>query len=227
MTGTEYEIVRSKRKTIGIHVYRDGRVVVRAPQRTPLAEIKRLVSLKEDWIVRKRAELAAQPAAPLPPRYVDGEQHLFLGQSYPLRVVVAKRPGVELTGGKLLLRLPDGNDTAHKEKLLDSWYRQQARAIFEERLALVHPTAAPFGIPYPPVHVRLMKTRWGSCSSRGNINLNLRLIQTPLSCIDYVIMHELAHFKVPNHSAAYYKLLDALMPDWRARRQRLQRVPVL
>lgn len=226
MTTVNYEIIRSNRRTLAIIVHRDGKVIVRAPQHVPDAEIERVVSDKAAWIFKKREAVAALPPLPAPALYVSGEAHLYLGQPYELQVQEHAQEGVTLANGHLLLRVKDPHNTERKKKLLDKWYRAQARMVFAERLEAVYPEAARQGIPYPRMKIRLMKTRWGSCSSRGNINLNLRLIQTPKACIDYVIMHELAHFGEPNHSRAYYDLLGRLMPEWQVRREELKRMPV-
>ncbi len=208
---------------MGINVYPDKRVIVRAPQGVPAADVAALVRKKGGWIVDKLQKFDEYPSAPPPARYVSGETHPYLGRRYPLQVIEARDEGVLLADGRLTLHVRDKTDLARKQKLLEGWYRQQAKIFFAERLGALYPRAAQRGIPFPKMKIRLMKSRWGSCSSKGNINLNLRLIQTPTACIDYVIMHELAHLKEHNHGRGYYALLDQLMPDWRERREELNR----
>lgn len=223
-TSIEYELIYSSRKTLGINVYPDQRVVVRAPRGASLADVEAVVRKKGDWITRKQQEFEAFPPPPPPRRYVSGETHLYLGRTYHLKVIEDQDEGVEMNGSHLHLRVRSSSDLERKQKLLENWYRRQAKTVFPERLDAVYPRAARFDIPYPKMKIRLMKTRWGSCSTKGNINLNLRLIQTPTACIDYVILHELAHLKEHNHSRAYYNLLDKLLPDWRDRREELNHV---
>ncbi len=225
-TAVSYELIFSRRKTLGITVYPDGRVVVRAPLAASEAEVQELVRKKAGWIVKKRQMFEAYPPPPPPRRYVSGESHLYLGRGYRLTVVQDSRPGVMLAGDRFLLQVRDSGDLAAKQKLLTEWYRARAREVFAERLDACHVVAARHDIPYPTMKIRLMKKRWGSCSSKGNINLNLRLIQTPQPCIDYVIFHELAHLRVLNHSAAFYALLARMLPDWRERREALNKVQV-
>ena len=218
----EYDLIRSRRRTVGITVYPDGRVVVRAPQRAAKADIEAIVRKKGGWIAKKQRMFEAAPPPPPPPRYVTGERHLYLGRSYPLTALEDGQARVELLQGQFLLYTPDTDSPDRSEMLMREWYRAKAKEIFAQRLAACHPTAASCGIPYPDLKIRLMKRRWGSCATnKGSILLNLRLIQTPVPCIDYVILHELAHFKEPYHNAAFYALLDQLLPDWRARREEL------
>jgi predicted metal-dependent hydrolase len=107
------------------------------------------------------------------------------------------------------------------QKLLEAWYRAEAKRIFSSRMAACFPRLAHLQVAYPTLSVRRMKARWGSCSSTGNIILNLKLIHLPLECIDYVIVHELCHLKEHNHSKRYYRLLEQILPDWRERRAAL------
>jgi len=220
-TTIEYELSYARRKTLGITVHPDQRVTVRAPQGSPLAEVEAVVRKKGGWIIKKQQHFETYPPALPPRRYVSGETHLYLGRGYRLKVIEDKDEGVKLTHGRFFLQVRDKTGLERKKKLLGTWYRQRAKIIFPERLEAVYPLAARHGIPYPELKIRLMKRRWGSCSTKGTILLNLRLIQTPKVCIDYVLLHELAHLKVPHHNAAFYALLDRMMPDWRKRRGEL------
>ncbi|MFN2139775.1 MAG: M48 family metallopeptidase [Candidatus Promineifilaceae bacterium] len=221
-TVIEYELVRSRRRTVGITVHPDGRMTVRAPMNARTADVQAFVQKKGGWIVKKQRMFAEAPPAPQPPCFVSGEEHLFLGRAYALDVRRGKKGRVELVDGQFVLFSPAGDSTERREKLMREWYREQAQVIFARRLEVCYPRAAALGIPFPEVKIRLMKSRWGSCaSSKGSILLNLRLIQTAETCIDYVILHELAHFKVRYHNADFYALMDKLLPDWRARREDL------
>lgn len=101
-----------------------------------------------------------------------------------------------------------------------SWVAR-VKAVFQERLEACYPRVARFKVAYPALVVRRMKSRWGSCTAAGKITLNLKLIQMPKECIDYVVVHELCHLKEHNHSPAFYALLGKVMPDWEERKQKL------
>ena len=98
---------------------------------------------------------------------------------------------VVLNRGSLTVDVPDTNDKTHVAHLIDRWYRNRARRVFEERLTVCYPRVALLGISYPELDIRDMKLRWGSCSKSGRISLNPKLIQVPKNLIDYVILHEL------------------------------------
>ena len=225
-TTIEYELIRSPRKTLGITVHADRRVTVRAPLGASLSDVEAVIRKKGCWILRKQQEFENHPAKRPSPRYVSGETHLYLGRAYPLELIEDSREGVKLAHERFYLRVRDTHDLARKEKIMREWYRRQARQEFAGRLQAVYPRAARHGIPFPEMKIRLMTKRWGSASQKGKINLNLRLIQTSPVCIDYVILHELAHLKELNHSKAFYALLDKLMPNWRSVREELNQFPI-
>jgi predicted metal-dependent hydrolase len=220
-----YDLVFSRRKTLGISVKPDSQVTVRAPIGTPLREIERLVQKRATWILRHQRKFESYPPPSPIRQYMSGESHRYLGKQYRLEVTQAKNDSVKLIRGRFLVTARD-NDPARVKRLLIDWYRRQARRIFAERLAVNYPIIQRYDAPYPEIKIRLMKKRWGSCSATSRINLNLRLIQAPKPYIDYVIIHELCHLIEHNHGRTFYALLDRLLPDWRRRRQELNQLDI-
>jgi predicted metal-dependent hydrolase len=224
-TQIEYELTFSERKTLAIHVYPDGSVVVDAPVGSTLAAVEAKVLKRSGWILRQRRqfEIYAQPN-PLPRQYVSGESYRYLGRQYRLKVIGDTVERVQLSRGYLSLSIGDTSDTNRIQKLITDWYRQQAQRIFAERLKVCFPRVAAMGIQYPKMTIRRMKSRWGSCTAGGAILLNPILIQVPKDLIDYVVIHELCHLKEHNHSPSFYKLLERVLPDWQEQRKRLNQI---
>ena len=101
---------------------------------------------------------------------------------------------------------------------------QQCRDIFSRVVSEVYPTFRKYGVARPTLKLRTMDTRWGSCiAGKGIITLNKRLIEAPMNCIEYVVMHEFCHFIHPDHSKKFYALLTVLMPDWKERKAILEK----
>jgi predicted metal-dependent hydrolase len=221
-TTIAYELRYSRRKTLGIQVRPDTSVRVTAPLGAGLAAIEEVLHRKAPWIVRKQAEVAAHKPTALLRRYVAGETHLYLGKQYCLQLDQGPAGTVTLDGDRLRVQAPNPADSQAVGALLERWYRLQAQTVFAEALAAAGPCVQSLGIVPPAfLRIRRMKTRWGSCTTRGDITLNLRLIQVDRALIEYVLVHELCHLLQHNHSPAYYKLLDRALPDWRARKKRL------
>ena len=220
-TQIDYDVCFSRRRTLAISVHPDGSVCVHAPQGSDTATIAAIVQKRGGWILQQKYRFAnyAPPIA-TPREYVSGESYRYLGRQYRLKVLDGTPNALSL-GRTDLLATVRNRDPEAVRRLLERWYRTEARRVFHERLQACFPRVAHLGVAYPPLVIRRMKTRWGSCSRDGKILLNPRLIQAPIAYIDYVIVHELCHLKEHNHSKRYYTLLDTAMPDWRDWRQRL------
>ncbi len=152
---------------------------------------------------------------------MSGESYRYLGRQYRLKVLEGVSEDVKQERGFMYVTVSDKNDTRRVQRVLERWYREKARQVFYERLDACYPRVERLGIPCPSLAIRSMRTRWGSCSRSGLITLNPRLVQTPVDCIDDVLLHELCHLKEHHHGKQYYQLLDHTLPDWRERRQKL------
>ncbi len=209
----EIKIVRSRRKTIALIVQSDGSLLVRAPLRVTQRQIMDVVQQQAEW-VRTRQEAARQRAAAAPPKaFVEGEIFNYLGQPYRLVIANAARPALALdaqAGQFRLVRAAQPGAAA----LFDAWYRRQARQVFTERVAFY---ARQIGLQPQKLRISSARTRWGSCSSRGTLSFTWRLVMAPLPVIDYVVVHELCHLQVRNHSKDFWNKVRAIMPDYKER----------
>jgi predicted metal-dependent hydrolase len=226
-TEIEYELTYAPRKTLGITVQPDDlRVIVKAPEGTPVEEVEARVLKRASWILKQQKELERY-LPHLPPRqYVSGETHRYLGRQHRLKVIESENgieESVRRDGSFIYVQVHDKANTERVKELLDAWYHDRARRVFEERLEACYPKVAHVGVPYPTIAVRAMSTRWGSCSANGRITLNVKLIRVPKPYIDYVIFHELCHLAESNHTPRFFELLDRILPDWRRRREQLNR----
>jgi predicted metal-dependent hydrolase len=203
-------LVRSRRKTVALVIERDGRLTVRAPLRLSVPRIQEFVDSHADWIAKNLARLQAAPPLPAQ-RYADGETLPYLGQAYPLSIVPARRPALTFDGVSFRLAkssLPGAAGT------FEAWYKQQARLFLAERVPAI---AAKHGFRFQKIRISSARTRWGSCSSRGTLSFTYRLIKAPAEVVDYVILHELVHTQIHNHSKTFWNKVGELMPDYKRR----------
>jgi len=208
------KLIRAKRRTIALIIERDGSLTVRAPKRATLKDIHGFVEEKADWIIRSRAKMQAIIAIPVK-QYMDGECFPFLGADYELRLVPPQRPALKFDGGFTL----SVSARERGEQAFIKWYKTQALTIFTER---VNHYAALHGFEPRQIKVNSAKTRWGSCTSKGTINFTWRLVMAPLEVIDYVVLHELAHLKIKNHSPKFWKFVESICPDYNRQRKWLK-----
>jgi hypothetical protein len=203
-------LVRSRRKTVAIVIERDGRLTVRAPLRLSAPRIQEFVESHADWIAKNLARLRAAPPPPAQ-RFADGETLLFLGRAYPLSIVPARRPVLAFDGAAFRLAESSQPKAA---ALFAGWYKQQARLFLSERVPVL---AGKFGFRYQKIRISSARTRWGSCSSRGTLSFTYRLIMAPAEVVEYVIVHELVHTQIKNHSKTFWNKVAELMPNYKRR----------
>jgi predicted metal-dependent hydrolase len=211
-----YTLKRSRRRrSITLTVDESG-LRVGAPWRASHSRIETVLKTHAAWITRKVAEWQARR----PPPFIwrTGATAMLLGE--PLSLVV--QPAANATGrsGNYLYVSASGDDAlAIKERVI-AWLRTSAQDWFERRAAHF---ANSLGVQVGAIRLSNAKTRWGTCHPDGRIHLNWRLIQAPPALIDYVVVHELAHLREPNHSPRFWRWVGSVMPDYKQRRLALRR----
>lgn len=224
----DFEIERKNVKNININVRPDRTINVSAKSSVPLDYIQELIKKKAPWILNQIREFEqAQPERTNDREYVSGESYKYLGKQYRLRVKhVDKKEeeGVKYYRGFIHMYVLENTDINSRKDLIDSWYKKRANSIFNELFDKVYPKIEKYNVPKPSIQTRSMKTRWGSAHVNKNmILLNLDLIKAPKPCIEYVILHELIHFKYNDHSSKFYEMLYTLMPDWKRKKEILDK----
>jgi len=208
----------NRNSKISIHIYPNGLVHVKSPLNTPLSDIKTAVYKRAQWINKHIKNVDHQNYFVLPREYISGESHFYIGRRFLLKIKKGST-SVKLTRGQIQISTNEKN-TKNVKALLWDWYVEHAERFFQKRLAEIC-TDIRWLKEVPEWKLRIMKKQWGSCSPKGIISLNPHLVKAPRECIDYVIIHELCHLKIHNHSKAYYKLLSKTFPEWETIKNRL------
>jgi|SRR6185369_349918 len=220
----KYRLRFSARRTMAITVHPDGAIEVVAPRGSNLRKVEARVRRRARWIIRQRLYFEQFRPRSKPRRYVGGETQLFLGRQYRLKIIKGDCKEVKLKGGYLVVTLDGRAQPRQVRELIRTWYQDRARALFQRRFEAIGPRFSRLGCRISSPIIRRMSRRWGSYSRSGKILLNPDLVQAPSACVDYVIVHELAHIVHPNHGPKFYELIEAMMPDWKGRKHRLERV---
>lgn len=201
------KIIRSRRRTIALEIARDASLIVRAPFRTPLDFIEKVVFKKRFWIKEKQEFVRDRYTKVIPKEFVSGEGFLYLGNMYKLEFVdVLNMPIVFDNSFKIARK----NYDIAKEILI-GWYQEQAYQKISER---VNWHSSLSGLKYNKIKLSDAQKRWGSCSAKGNLNFSWRLIMAPLRVLDYVVVHELAHLEEKNHSKRFWNKIKIMQPDY-------------
>ncbi|WP_255906751.1 M48 family metallopeptidase [Priestia aryabhattai] len=217
----EFEVERKNVKNVNLSIKPDMTIIVSANNKVPLNFIYDYVKNKGAWILKHVKNFEdVQPLKHSEREYVSGESYKYLGKQYRLRVVSgADQEIVKYYRGFIYLYVKDTNNFNQKAKLIDEWYRKKALKVFQDSLNKLYPLVQKYNIKKPSIDLRVMKARWGSALiDSTTILLNTELIKAPKHCIDYVILHELIHFRYNDHSDNFYKMLYSMMPDWEKRK---------
>lgn len=220
-----YCLERRPVKNLNLRIRRDGSVFVSANTTVSCAEIDRFVLNKAKYVLEAIGKFkAACRVKPQPKKCVSGETFCILGRSLRLKVFQTPKETVSSDGAHIYLGVKDLMDYRSKSRLVRRFMGQQCQTVFLDVLDKMFPLVGKYGVQYPMLKIRSLKARWGSCLVRkGVMTLNRGLIEAPMCCIEYVVLHELCHFIHPNHSARFYAFLSALMPDWKERKKLLNR----
>jgi predicted metal-dependent hydrolase len=218
----EYVLAFALRKTLAIYVHPDLSVTVKAPEGTAPDTIRQKVHRRAAWILKQQRQFQLYLPDVPPRQYVSGESHRYLGRQYRLKIEAAPADTITLTRQFLLVATMDKRP-AYVRELVETWYRAQAHQVFHARLQACQSKLARFGIILPVLIIRPLASSWGTCTAKGAISLNIKLIQAPIEYIDYVVIHELCHLKHLHHGPEFYKLLTRALPDWETKRDRLNR----
>lgn len=214
MTIPAHQLIRSKRKTLALVIKPDGSLLVRAPIRASKTVIEDFIEKNRGWIEKHQAKALAN-LPPAPRQYVRGEQFPYLGTTYPLEIADGQKEPLRLDGTFKLAASHQSNAA----RVFERWYREQARQILPGRVEFF---ARQYEFPYKGIRITSARTRWGSCSAKGSLSFSWQLIQAPLAVVDYVVVHELVHTLIHNHSKQFWDRVGTIMPEFQNHRRWLR-----
>ncbi|WKZ31258.1 MAG: SprT family zinc-dependent metalloprotease [Candidatus Dojkabacteria bacterium] len=219
-----YTLKREKRRSLTIRITENADVIVKAPHRLPQQQIDQFLEEKSGWISKKLALQQRRSGERPAHRFNEGEKFEYLGETYSLQII----PPSAVTKYGLTLREPldlHQDFILHAEKqpkareAFTKWYKSEARTILADRVGHFCDLA---GLRHQSIKLSNAKTRWGSCSSKGNLNFNWRIIMAPMEVVDYLVAHEVAHLRHQNHSKSFWNLVGEIYPDYKQHRRWLK-----
>jgi hypothetical protein len=208
-----YEFKRSYRRSVVAKIRRDGVIEVRAPLLYRESNMLVFLNQHKRWIFNHFDRL--QNAGNQQKKYISGEIHYYLGKQYTLQVVESGKNSVFIEGNSLIINSKYPENQEYLEIQLNKWYRNQAKIVFSNLLPPIIEKFRKYNVAPAKISIRDMRSRWGSCSRKGNISLNLQLIKLNENCIRQVMVHEMCHLVYFNHQAGFHALMDEMMPDWK------------
>ena len=216
----QVDVIRTDRKRSASIRLLGDLVKVSVPMTLSDSRVRDLVTKRTPWIKNKLREQSDRPITP-PKEYVSGETVTYLGKNYRLKVLIGEQPSIKLRRGYVEATVTKTDiDTKNTiRSLLEHWYRSLAEKRLGEKTVRL---ARVIGVNPASVTVKNYKSRWGSCSTKGDISYNWRIILAPHSIVDYVVVHELCHMLEHNHSSKYWKHVERHVPNYRECREWLK-----
>jgi predicted metal-dependent hydrolase len=214
----DYSIVRSRRRKTSEIIVDEENIIVRTPYDKSLEEINDIVRGKANWIRTKQAEYKSESPVIARPVFEEGSTLPYLGVNYPFRIVNAHRESnsnehVKLVNDEFLIFFKNCRTSKKRiESLYDEWLLEKAHSIFEQKTKAY---CIELGIKPPQVIIKNLKNRWGSATKHNVINLNVNLLKASESVIEYIILHELCHLKIKEHSHHFWDMLHKFIPDYK------------
>lgn len=220
----QVEVIRTDRKKSASIQLVGNLVKVRVPKSLSDKHIRELIAKRTPWIQAKFKEQSERPV-PKPKEYVSGESLSYLGKNYRLKVVSGANPSIKFENGDLVVTTSEREQQQNTVKhLLENWFKTRAEILLRaktERFSKI------IKVSPRSVFVGNYKSRWGACSSKGDITYNWKIILAPHRIVDYLVVHELCHLLEHNHSPRYWRHVERYVPDWRDCREWLKINPVV
>lgn len=217
----EYEVRKTRGRRLSLKISEQGDIELCIPARCSMKEAQEFFASKIEWIVKTREE-ALEALGDAYRQFLEGDVLYYRGKAYSLHLQETgyrNHVYVECVGDQIIVKGADLTPQLIKYAL-EKWYIERARVRFRERCAYFAPK---LGVKYQRISIKNQKSRWGSCSSKSNLNFNFRLIMGEDAALDYVVVHELCHLIEMNHSEKFWKLVASILPDYKAQEDWLEK----
>ena len=218
------DVTHKKIKNIHLSVYPNGQVKISAPLHMNQETLRTFLIAKLGWIKQKQTKFQNQERE-TPRDCINRESHYVWGQRYLLKVIEHDEPPKIILGhSEMLLHVRANASQDYKQAVVDEWLRYELKKALPPLIEKWQPI---MGVEVKKFFVQKMKTRWGSCNyTQGNVRFNLQLAKKPPECLEYVVVHELAHLLEPSHNARFHSLMSQFMPNWKLIKAELNRLPI-
>lgn len=204
------KIIKSKRKSLCIEILDNQEIILRVPLKAKEKDIINFILKHKNWIEKKLKILKDTEEKFKPKNFVDGEKFLFLENYFELRLVEKQRENLLFNNGFYLKK----SKKESAKEIFKKFYKNMAKEIISERVKFY---VEKFGFKYNKIKITSANKRWGSCSSKNNLNFSYRLVMAPLEIIDYIVIHELVHTINKTHNKTFYNEVSKILPNYKLR----------
>jgi len=213
----DYTLRQGDRKTLSIYVERDGNVTVLAPQQLTSNDVNGIIELKRYWIYKSQSEQKELNRNKVLREIANGEGYLYLGNSHKLKIEKNLDAPISLTSGYFLL---DQNCIDKAKSHFINFYREKGKEHIPQRIGYFKKK---LGVEPKSVRIMDLKYRWASRSNNNTLNFHWKTMLAPLTIIDYIIVHEMAHMLKRCHNSEFWSIVSSIIPDYLERKEWLRK----
>lgn len=218
----EFFVQRKDVKNINLKVNLDKKVTMSIPMNMEIETAKEFIKKKAEWIKKQQNHYDSFEAHKEKITFENGETVYLLGKQYKMKIISDINNAILINGKYIEIHIKERyiDNKKYIRKVYSKWLKDYAFEVFGELIEKYQVLLKKYNVKNPKIEIRQMKSRWGSCLTNNNkVIFNLNLIKTPICCIEYVVLHELSHFKYHNHSKGFYNFVTVFMPDWNIRKR--------
>lgn len=222
-----FNITRKKIKNMYMKISDDGVLQITIPNKMELSRVDEFIRNKINWILHQKKQMEKFSDMRETTDFNDGDMVYFLGEKYDLSVVADKKNFIVFDGSCIEIRVKERfiDNADYKRKIYEKWLKELCLRLCMDYIKFYSEKMEKYGVPFPKVSVKSFKARWGCCIPRRNqVEFAINLTKAPRECVEYVVVHELAHFKYIHHDEKFYNFVSIFVPDWKKRRDLLNRV---
>lgn len=215
-------VQRKNVKNINLKVNLDKKVTISIPMKMKIEIAKDFVKKKAEWIKKQQSYYDSIFEEKENITFENGETVYLLGKQYKMKIIPATQNEIFIKGKYFEINIKEKyvENKKYISKIYEKWLNEYAYEVFRRLVEKYQLLLKNYSVKTPKINIRNMKSRWGSClPSNNKVIFNLKLIKAPICCIEYVVLHELSHFKYENHSKRFYNYINIFMPDWKERKK--------
>lgn len=218
----DYTLTRKSKKNINIKIKNNGEVCVSAPRYVNKKDLENILMQKSEWIISSREKVISK----IPKKTIEDNTATILGSTYPIKIIDGDINKVYIHDEFLTLQIKSAfvDNKDYINKFFNAWKKDYEYLLCDKLVDKYLDGFKKFSLTKPSLTIREMTTRWGSCiPAKSKITINKRLIDMPIDCLEYVVLHEVSHLIEANHSKNFYALIESQMPDWKERKKLLNK----
>ena len=222
-----FNIKRKKIKNMYMKFSEDGELHITVPNNIEIDKVDNFIRSKINWIMSQKKQLEKIAEMKESINFNNGDDLYFLGKKYNLVVIPDKKNKVMINESNIEISIKERfiGDREYKRKIYEKWLKSQCLSLCTEYIEFYYEKMKKYNVPFPKINAKNFKARWGCCiPKRNQVEFAINLVKAPRECVEYVVVHELAHFKYIHHDEKFYEFVSIFIPDWKKRRDSLNRV---